>query len=67
MSAWRNGAELGDGGMQWTHALNEEFEELMEDYQFLVPALERAVQTDDRLERIERRLAELETGERNVE
>jgi len=39
--------------IHWTSEQDEEFEELMDAYPVIEPALERAVRVDERLDRIE--------------
>jgi len=50
----------------WTDELDDEFEELMEDYPLVEPTIERVVRFEDRLDRIEAALKLRETEEGNV-
>ena len=51
--------------MRWTSEQDNEWAaELMEDFELIVPALERAVAVDNRLERIEETLRELQERQR---
>lgn len=52
--------------MQWTQDIDDEFEELMQDFAALEPAIERACRFEDRLNRIERVLDLQDEGETNA-
>ncbi len=40
----------------WNQRLDDEFAELMEEYEAIEPAIERMIRTDERLDRIEEQL-----------